>query len=232
MNNPSIQEYQDSECTSQLETFNKVIGHTIEVLSIVGVFLNMISIFVLSRPAMDNVFNRLLTALAVFDLGYIASYSIQHFWALEDIQDWKENRNICGIIKTVLHTIALFSYKAGSFTTMAASLERYIAVHHPFRSMQSNLDRSAKRRAIFFYLVPVVLLSIGTIIPGLYSYDFKWTNVNQTIVDAIGFHNQTFGQDVNQTLIVKLNGTQNIFYCLFIFILIHDIVLVAFNYKI
>ena len=46
------------------------------VLPLVGILLNVMCIFILSIKEMDNVFNRILTGLAVFDMLFLFSQAL------------------------------------------------------------------------------------------------------------------------------------------------------------
>ncbi|XP_040583841.1 FMRFamide receptor [Lepeophtheirus salmonis] len=123
-------------------------GVLLSVVGLIGLFGNIMSLIVLSRPKMRDVFHRLLSALACFDTLYIIcggiNYTFRAFDARSDIYTY--------LFPYFLHPFTQVAMCGTIFMTVAISIERYLGLCHPM------LPPSARKT--WFYLVPVVTMSL------------------------------------------------------------------------
>ncbi|CAB4060996.1 unnamed protein product [Lepeophtheirus salmonis] len=123
-------------------------GVLLSVVGLIGLFGNIMSLIVLSRPKMRDVFHRLLSALACFDTLYIIcggiNYTFRAFDARSDIYTY--------LFPYFLHPFTQVAMCGTIFMTVAISIERYLGLCHPM------LPPSARKT--WFYLVPVVTISL------------------------------------------------------------------------
>ena len=92
-----------------------------------------------------NIINRLLLALAAFDLMYIVFGGINYTFRL----GFRANSDLYTyLFPHVIHPFTHISLTATIFMTVAITIERYLGLCHPF------LPPSARKA--WFYIVPVV----------------------------------------------------------------------------
>ena len=133
--------------------------------SSLGVLGNTISIFVLTRKALSNFFNKLLVVLSMYDLVYCATMMLQSLTKL----------GLDSHIQTLLfphflYPLGYISMTGSIYMTMIAGIERYIAVHQPTRRVPSQFFTAASAscshtQRLLKYVVPVTLLSLIFNIP-------------------------------------------------------------------
>eukprot|EP00096_Caligus_rogercresseyi_P007746 TRINITY_DN25769_c0_g1_i1.p1 TRINITY_DN25769_c0_g1~~TRINITY_DN25769_c0_g1_i1.p1 ORF type:complete len:392 (+),score=106.63 TRINITY_DN25769_c0_g1_i1:125-1300(+) len=148
---PTVEETPSAECGVFHDV--KIYGFWFDgvLLSIVGLFGlvgNILSLVVLSRPKLRDVFHRLLSALACFDILYIVcggiNYTFRAFDARSDIYTY--------LFPYFLHPCTQVAMSGTIFMTVAISIERYLGLCHPL------LPHTARKT--WFYVLPVVLTSL------------------------------------------------------------------------
>jgi hypothetical protein len=125
------------------------------IVAIFGVIGNLISAFILSRDEMRNAFNLLLISLLGFDSWFLLGCILENVRRNFDLAS---NLHIL-LFPYFLYPTAMVAMTGSIFMTVAISLERYFAVHHPIDYAQSANSPSALRNRLLKYLIPVILIS-------------------------------------------------------------------------
>lgn len=122
-------------------------GILINLIGMVGILGNSLSLIILSRPQMRSSINYLLIALArcdiiliitsmfLFGFHSIYPYSFNDeggsmFW-------FRYTYNVYPRIIKYLFTLAVIAQTANCYLTLLVSLERYVAVCHPLRAVST-----------------------------------------------------------------------------------------------
>jgi len=149
-------------------------------LATLGVCANILAILVLCKKSFKSNFNNLLIALAVFDLLFLV-VSIT-----ESIRRTFEPRvtnssTISGLVTQLHHH--LFPYflyplhnillTCSIFMTVSISIERYLAIFHPFVYQKRKCISS-----LSFHIIPVIILAV-------------LINIPKFLESKVGFEDQT-----------------------------------------
>lgn len=122
-------------------------GILINLIGMVGILGNSLSLIILSRPQMRSSINYLLIALARCDIILIITsmflfgfHSIFPFTYNDDTESgsmfWlRYSYNVYPRIIRYLFTLAMIAQTANCYLTLLVSLERYVAVCHPLRAV-------------------------------------------------------------------------------------------------
>jgi len=109
-------------------------GILVAVVGSAGFVGNLLALIVLSRPQLQDVFHRLLFALACFDIFFIVfggiSYTFRAFLVSTDSYTY--------IFPYLVHPMSHISMAGTIFMTLAISIERYLGLCHPLLSPQSR----------------------------------------------------------------------------------------------
>lgn len=126
-------------------------GILINLIGMVGILGNSLSLIILSRPQMRSSINYLLIALARCDIiliitsmflfGFNSIYPYSYaddgggsmFW-------FRYTYNVYPRIIKFLFTVAVIAQTANCYLTLLVSLERYVAVCHPLRAVSRNCN--------------------------------------------------------------------------------------------
>lgn len=115
-------------------------GILLNLIGMIGILGNSLSLIILSRPQMRSSINYLLIALArcdiiliitsmfIFGFQSIFPYSGGMFW-------FRYSYNFYSRIVKYLFTLAVIAQSANCYLTLLVSLERYVAVCHPLRAV-------------------------------------------------------------------------------------------------
>lgn len=138
-------------------------GLLVFLIGLIGIIGNVIAVLVLLRPKLRDCFHQLLIALAFFDTLYIVcggiNYTVRAFEVRLDVYTITfphffypfANIGMCGTI----------------FMTVAISLERFLGICHPLHFPPQN-------RKSWFYIVPVLILSIMVNLTKFFESEVVW----------------------------------------------------------
>lgn len=122
-------------------------GILINLIGMVGILGNSLSLIILSRPQMRSSINYLLIALARCDIiliitsmllfGFNSIYPYSYSYVTnEGSMFWfRYSYNVYPRIIKYLFTVAVIAQTANCYLTLLVSLERYVAVCHPLRAV-------------------------------------------------------------------------------------------------
>lgn len=125
---------------------------------VIGVFGNIITILVLSRPRMRSSINHLLIGLACSDLLVLITAIL--LFGLTSIYPYtgrmiSYNYNVTPFLFLVVFPFAIIAQTASIYMTLFVSLERYIAVCYPLKARSVCTKKHAK-----FCIMIVAMFSI------------------------------------------------------------------------
>lgn len=121
-------------------------GILINLIGMVGILGNSLSLIILSRPQMRSSINYLLIALARCDIiliitsmflfGFNSIYPYSYADDVGGSMFWfRYTYNVYPRIIKYLFTVAVIAQTANCYLTLLVSLERYVAVCHPLRAV-------------------------------------------------------------------------------------------------
>lgn len=121
-------------------------GVLINLIGMVGILGNSLSLIILSRPQMRSSINYLLIALARCDIiliitsmllfGFHSIYPYSYNDETGGSMFWfRYTYNVYPRIIKYLFTLAVIAQTANCYLTLLVSLERYVAVCHPLRAV-------------------------------------------------------------------------------------------------
>lgn len=156
-------------------------GILVSIVGCIGVLGNVTSLFVLSRPKLRDCFHNLLFALACFDTIYIIfggiNYSMMGF-------EQQNTRFYTLTFPYLIYPFLNIGLSGTIFMTVAISIERFLGVCYP-------LHLPPHKRKSWFYILPVVLLSICINIPKFMEARVNWIDDESHIQVLIDEYNYT-----------------------------------------
>ncbi|XP_023345153.1 FMRFamide receptor [Eurytemora carolleeae] len=162
-----------NECSYWLE------GILLTFFGIFGIIGNIISVIILSRQSTSSSFNSLLIALEAFDTIFILFTIMDYSLARVFAWPWKHDSVVwLYLIPRFSYPLNNTSYCCSIFVTVAIAWERYLAVCHPNHYRTMTLTYSTKLR-VFWYLVPVVLLSVLLNVPKFLETEYYYTSTKE-----------------------------------------------------
>lgn len=125
-------------------------GILINLIGVIGILGNSLSLIILSRPQMRSSINYLLVALARCDIiliitsmflfGFHSIYPYSYNDETGGSMFWfRYTYNVYPRIIKYLFTLAVIAQTANCYLTLLVSLERYVAVCHPLRAVSDFL---------------------------------------------------------------------------------------------
>jgi len=206
-------------------------GILVSIIGCLGVLGNLFSIFVLSKPKLQDCFHQLLIALACFDTTYIIiggiNYTFKAFEASSDAY------NIS--FPFIIYPITNISLCGTIFMTVAISIERFLGICYPLHLPPQN-------RKSWYYILPVFLLSIIVNTPKFFEAEIHWLKDDNSILmkpdDDLGLFNLTRFDDIPIYRPTDLRKDSNyikyyVTYCrMFFTVIIPFIALLTINLKI
>ena len=131
---------------------------------------NLFSIFVLSKPKLQDCFHQLLIALACFDTTYIIiggiNYTFKAFEASSDAY------NIS--FPFIIYPITNISLCGTIFMTVAISIERFLGICYPLHLPPQN-------RKSWYYILPVLIFTLAINIPKFLEGEINWIDESPNI---------------------------------------------------
>ncbi|XP_013776911.2 FMRFamide receptor-like, partial [Limulus polyphemus] len=146
---------------SILELISTGVGIT--VLSALGIIGNVISLLVLSRPQMQSSINCSLQGLAIFDTGVLLCALIMlGLTTLGKLIHWLRFYTwvIFPFIVPVVYPLALIAQTGSVWMTVVVTIERYVAVCHPFKAKSLFTYKRSR-----FYNIIITVIAVCYNIP-------------------------------------------------------------------
>lgn len=151
----NLSDLQDYSCdTTSSKTFQFYVwGIVANIISAYGIIGNIISIIVLRHRIMQNSTSYYLISLAIYDTGVLLSMSL--FLAIPTIYlekgDLEGYYHAYKYMHPFCYPIALFAQTGTIYTTMAFTIERYIAVCRPLEAANTcTLSRTKRVICLIF----------------------------------------------------------------------------------
>lgn len=134
-------------------------GILINIIGMVGILGNSLSLIILSRPQMRSSINYLLIALARCDIILIITsmflfgfHSIYEYSYNDDTGGsmfwFRYSYNVYSRIINYMFTLAVIAQTANCYLTLLVSLERYVAVCHPLRAVSTTFGAHVQVNAL------------------------------------------------------------------------------------
>jgi len=140
-------------------------GVLVSIIGCLGVLGNIISLRVLSKPKLRDCFHQLLLALACFDTVYIVIGGINYTFKAFDA----DSNAYTIAFPYIIYPITNIGLCGTIFMTMAISIERFLGICYPLHLPPHN-------RKSWFYILPVLILSIVVNVPKFFEAQIDWLN--------------------------------------------------------
>jgi len=140
-------------------------GLLVSIIGCLGVLGNIISLRVLSKPKLKDCFHQLLFALACFDTVYIVIGGINYTFKAFDA----DSNAYTIAFPYIIYPITNIGLCGTIFMTMAISIERFLGICYPLHLPPHN-------RKSWFYILPVLVLSIVVNVPKFLEAEIEWLN--------------------------------------------------------
>jgi len=157
------------------------------IFDIFSILILFIALYVLSRPKMDNVLNRLLIVMNVFDLCYILStffIALFYFVGLSNIPK-------AIYFFKILLTLA-FAGKTGSMLSNGSMcIDRCVGALDFKRNKKNNSTLSMKRKTQCYYLLPILICTaalsynIQSLVEADAYGNVNWVDLKPKIEEAV-----------------------------------------------
>lgn len=135
-NSECKEEFEPNECLNFLEFW--LCGVVLNIVGVIGILGNVLSMVILSRPQMRSSINYLLIGLARCDtVLIITSILLFGFRSIYPYTGYffVYNYYIYPHIAPFVFPLAMIAQTASIYLTLMVSLERYVAVCHPLRAV-------------------------------------------------------------------------------------------------
>ena len=153
------------ECDQWLQDkpIDILIGGVVQVtIAVVGILLNVVFCYVLSRKEMRSMFNFLLIALAIFDNLFLLSQILESF---RDHFKMATQTHIV-LFPKILYPFKVIVFCSSIYMVVAISVERYIAVTRPIRlHLRLRNNRKEQIKRFMKYVLPVFIFSVIISLP-------------------------------------------------------------------
>ena len=152
-----------------------VSGITLVGVGIFGIIGNILNLVVLChRQLRRKTFYQLLILLACFDLLFLASYGVSIGYQSLACQPTNDS------VGYFTFYFLNFGLMGSIYSTVAVSLERYVAVVHP---------RFMVRPRIYIYIILVLMITISFCMPMFISRKYSWVNGTLVMSEKDWAHN-------------------------------------------
>ncbi|KAG5680361.1 hypothetical protein PVAND_009870 [Polypedilum vanderplanki] len=138
-------------------------GIGMNTIGVIGIFGNVITIIVLSRPRMRSSINHLLIGLACSDLLVLITGML--LFGFTTIYPYTGklmayNYSLLPFISFVVYPFAIIAQTASIYMTLFVSLERYIAVCYPLKARSLCTKKHAKLCILIIVIFSIVYNSL------------------------------------------------------------------------
>ena len=148
-------------------------GVAVCCLSIPGMLLNLIAIYLLStRVSIQTTFNSLLISLFTMDSFYLLFETLETFRTKFQM----ENRIHTILLPKLTYPLIFVTLSASIFMTVAVAHERYVAIKKPIQHRQSMRSAKFQRKKSSVYILIVTLLAFGFNVPKFLEVELEWRN--------------------------------------------------------
>ena len=157
-----------------------------------GIFGNLLSIYILSKPGLGTRFSQLLIVLAYVDISYLTLCLIEVL--IMTFDSFYPSRNLMNLY-LILYPFLIHPGKhifqtAQIILTVIFSLDRYIAVFYPYMvySVEGCLSpflRGPKRKHLILYLIAVLIASTIYCIPHFLEHTTQRKNGSIILVEHL-----------------------------------------------
>ena len=120
-----------------------------------GVIGNSISITLLLSKQLRNSFNKLLAILAVFDLTYLITMTLDSLGNLGLESSLQKL-----MFPYFLYPLNSISLMCSIYMTLIVALERYMAVYNPLDYNRRQQDSTSQRYHLINYVPPLILAAL------------------------------------------------------------------------
>ena len=184
----------DDDGEDDITDVHDVIANYIHIASIifgsVGIIWNFVSIYILSKPGLGSRFSQLLIVLAFVDISYLMLCLIEAL--IKKFDECFPGRNLMNffliLFPSLFHPCKQILQTSTIILTVIFSLDRYIALFHPYmiysvNGCMSTLLRGPKRKHMILYLICVLIPSILYCVPHFFEYTTYRLDDGSVIVD-------------------------------------------------
>jgi len=138
-------------------------GVFVSVFGIVGMLGNVLTLCVLSRKKFKDCFHKLLLTLACFDSLFILCGGINY-----SCRAFKAGSQVFTLLfPTFIYPFSYIGLTGSIFMTFAISIERFLGICYPLKFPPHT-------RKAWYYILPVVLISILINIPRFFDAVISW----------------------------------------------------------
>ena len=148
-------------------------GVAVCCLSIPGMLLNLIAIYLLStRVSIQTTFNSLLISLFTMDSFYLLFETLETFRTKFQM----ESKIHTILLPKLTYPLIFVTLSASIFMTVAVAHERYVAIKKPIQHRQSMRSAKFQRKKSSVYILIVTLLAFGFNVPKFLEVELEWRN--------------------------------------------------------
>ncbi|XP_037787339.1 FMRFamide receptor-like [Penaeus monodon] len=154
-------------------------GVLLNIISLLGIAGNVISITVLSRPKMRSSINCCLIGLSVFDM--IVALTAILMWGIPEICRYTVAmmwyyRELSPKITPFIYPLALIAHTGSAYLTVTVTLERYVAVCQPLKVRSICTYGRAK-----IYVLSVTLFAVLYNLPRWWEITYKECDIGEDV---------------------------------------------------
>lgn len=170
----------NSTLTSSGDLFGFLMyGVLLNIIGLLGIVGNIISITVLSRPKMRSSINCCLIGLSVFDM--IVALTAILMWGIPEICRYTVAmmwyyREVSPKITPFIYPLALIAHTGSAYLTVTVTLERYVAVCQPLKVRSICTYGRAK-----IYVLSVTLFAVLYNLPRWWEITYKECDIGEDV---------------------------------------------------
>ena len=146
-------------------------GVVLVTIGVLGFFMNISAIFMLSSRAANKIFfNKLLISLFTFDSIYLLMEIMDRIGFSFGLS----TQIHILLYPYVLRPLTKISLASSIFMTIAIAYERYVAIKRPIIHRQSLTSRRFRRRSLIKYIFSVIALAVSINVPTWFESEIQW----------------------------------------------------------